>query len=60
MVKERNLPCPPEEKVADQKWIFLHLPKCGGTSVTASLRRALGAGPEGFINPVQMREWAET
>jgi hypothetical protein len=60
VAEERNLPCRPEEKVADQKWIFLYLLRCGRTSVAASLRRVLGAGPEGFINPVQTREWAET
>ncbi|MCS4142541.1 hypothetical protein [Salinibacter ruber] len=57
--KGRNLLSHLEEKVTDQKWIFLHLPKCGGTSVAAGLQRALGAGPEGFIDPVQTREWAQ-
>ncbi|WP_263841227.1 hypothetical protein [Salinibacter sp.] len=48
-----------EEKATDQKWIFLHLPKCGGTSVASGLQRALGVGPEGFIDPVQTREWVQ-
>ncbi len=57
--KGRNLLSHLEEKVTDQKWIFLHLPKCGGTSVASGLQRVLGVGPEGFIDPVQTREWAQ-
>jgi len=57
--KGRNLLSHLEEKVTEQKWVFLHLPKCGGTSVASGLQRALGAGPEGFIDPVQTREWAQ-
>lgn len=48
-----------KEEVVDEKWMFVHLPKCGGTSVAAGLQRALGAEPEGFIDPVQTREWAQ-
>ncbi len=41
-----------------QKWIFVHLPKCEGTSISTGLRQTLGAGIEGFINLVETRKWA--
>jgi len=47
-----------EECLTKQKWIFLHLPKCGGTSISSALQRALGAGTEGFVDPVKTRSWA--
>jgi len=55
----RNLLSRLEETLSDQKWIFLHLPKCGGTSIASGLQRALGAGPEAFIDPVQTRQWSQ-
>lgn len=47
-----------EKNLVDQNWVFLHLPKCGGTSISSALQGVLGAGVEGFVDPVQTREWA--
>ena len=47
-----------ETKLIGQRWIFVHLPKCGGTSISTGLRQALGAGTEGFIDPMETRKWA--
>jgi hypothetical protein len=54
----KNLLSRLEDQVVDQKWIFVHLPKCGGTSISSALQQALAAGPEGFVDPVETREWA--
>ncbi len=46
-----------EQRLVNQRWIFVHLPKCGGTSISSGLQRALGAGTEGFVDPVKTRNW---
>lgn len=42
-----------------QKIIFLHIPKCGGTSITNAIASSVGASTKGYINPIHTREIAQ-
>ena len=41
-----------------QKVIFLHIPKCGGTSIGTAIASSVNASTKGFIDPIQTREIA--
>lgn len=47
-----------ESGLTKQRWVYLHLPKCGGTSVAAAFQDALGVGAGGFVDPINTRKWA--
>lgn len=40
------------------KIIFLHIPKCGGTSIASSISTSIYAGSDGFIDPIHTRDFA--
>ncbi|MEL6470121.1 MAG: hypothetical protein AAFQ74_10365, partial [Cyanobacteria bacterium J06623_4] len=42
-----------------KKVAFLHLPKCGGTSIAASIARAIGANSSGYVDPIRTRKLAQ-
>lgn len=38
------------------KIIFLHIPKCGGTSIGTAIAASIGTSMKGFIDPIRTRE----
>ncbi|MEO1684091.1 MAG: hypothetical protein AAFS06_12630, partial [Cyanobacteria bacterium J06631_12] len=46
-------------RFSHKKVAFLHLPKCGGTSIAASIAEAIGANSSGYVDPIQTRKLAQ-
>ena len=42
-----------------KKVAFLHIPKCGGTSIASSIAAAIGADRSGYIDPIRTRGLAQ-
>ncbi|WP_099237330.1 sulfotransferase family 2 domain-containing protein [Synechococcus sp. BDU 130192] len=48
-----------EKRFSYQKTVFLHIPKCGGTSISSAISRAICANHNGYVDPIMTRYLAQ-
>lgn len=48
-----------ERKLIRQKVVFLHIPKCGGTSIRSAIADSIGAKHKGYVNSLHTKRFAQ-